>query len=143
MITLDPLGRPTFDSLLHTSRGTLFPDCFYSTFHDFISSVNDISASSPFTNIVDTSSKISGQTSLQMKFDEDKTTVSEMDGADVTCLPADSDRRIMRTWTDFDILEPHFSQEQENMEATAIKVDYAASYSAFKPIQVISSDTNS
>lgn len=78
-----------------------------------------------------------------MKFDEDKTTVSEMDGADVTCLPADSDRRIMRTWADFDILEPHFSQEQENMEATAIKVDYAASYSAFKPIQVISSDTNS
>lgn len=137
MIALEPSERPTFDAILHTSRGSLFPDCYYSTFHDFISSVNDISASSPFSNVVDTTSKISTQTSLQARTEEDKAVAADLVHMDAAFLPSDSDRRILRTWSDFDILEPHFSLDQEDMESTAIKVDYATNYSSFKPTQVM------
>lgn len=136
MIALDPSERPTFDEILHNSRDTLFPDCFYSTFHDFISSVNDISASSPFSNIVDTSLKVPGTTGPQARTDEE-TNIAEAVQADTLHLPTDSDQRISRIWSDFDILEPHFSVEQdETLEGTSVKIDYAANYSAFKPIQV-------
>ena len=36
MISLDPSERPTFDTLLHTSRGTVFPESFYSFLHNYI-----------------------------------------------------------------------------------------------------------
>lgn len=140
MISLEPAQRPTFDALLHSCRGTLFPDSFYSTFHDFISSVNDISISSPFSNVLDTSTKTSNQVSA--KTEEDKVVSSDPASPDLSSLPADSDRRIMRTWADFDILEPHFSVEQDDMDATAIKVDYATNYSSFKPLQVCYDRTN-
>ena len=48
MIGLEPSDRPSFDALLHQSRGNVFPESFYSSLHDFILSVNDISASNPF-----------------------------------------------------------------------------------------------
>ena len=103
MIALDPSERPTFDEILHNSRDTLFPDCFYSTFHDFISSVNDISASSPFSNVVDTSLKVPGQIGPQARTDEDRTSIAEAVQADTPHLPTDSDQRISRIWSDFDI----------------------------------------
>ncbi|EGO26710.1 hypothetical protein SERLADRAFT_355396 [Serpula lacrymans var. lacrymans S7.9] len=42
MIALDPTTRPTFDTLLHTSRGSVFPECFYSFLHNYVSSINDL-----------------------------------------------------------------------------------------------------
>ena len=44
MISLDPSDRPTFDILLHTSRGSVFPESFYSFLHNYVSSVNELSS---------------------------------------------------------------------------------------------------
>ncbi|KAF8892835.1 hypothetical protein CPB84DRAFT_1837361 [Gymnopilus junonius] len=44
MIALDPAERPTFDTLLYTSRGTVFPESFYSFLHNYVSSVNELSS---------------------------------------------------------------------------------------------------
>ncbi|KAI5119857.1 hypothetical protein M0805_000691 [Coniferiporia weirii] len=139
MIGIDPSSRPTFDSLLHTSRGSLFPECFYTTFHDFISSVNDITASTPFSNTVQTSSSGPAAQNAQVKTSsiDDKLPIRESSGAELFPLPVDSDRRITRIWTEFDVVEPFFSTLSEDMEATAVKVDYAANYSSHKPIQSI------
>ena len=41
---LDPSERPTFDTLLHTLRGTVFPESFYSFLHNHASSVNELSS---------------------------------------------------------------------------------------------------
>lgn len=42
MINLDPVDRTTFDMLPHTSRGAVFPECFRSFFHNYVSSINEL-----------------------------------------------------------------------------------------------------
>src|ERR1700733_9291391 len=49
MICLDPSARPTFDTLLHTSRGTVFPESFYSFLHNYVSSINELPTPPPFS----------------------------------------------------------------------------------------------
>ena len=44
MISLDPSERPAFNTLLHTSRGTVFPEFFYSFLHNYVFSVNELSS---------------------------------------------------------------------------------------------------
>ncbi|KAF9007713.1 hypothetical protein BDZ89DRAFT_1144434 [Hymenopellis radicata] len=51
MISLDPSARPTFDTLLHTSRGTVFPESFFSFLHNYVTSVNDLPVESPFKDM--------------------------------------------------------------------------------------------
>ena len=34
--------RPTFDTLLHTSHGTVLPECFYSFLYNYVSSINEL-----------------------------------------------------------------------------------------------------
>ena len=41
---LGPSERPTFDTLLRTLRGTVFPESFYSFLHNHASSVNELSS---------------------------------------------------------------------------------------------------
>ncbi|KZT63489.1 WD40 repeat-like protein [Daedalea quercina L-15889] len=50
MIAVDPAVRPSFDTLLHTSRGSVFPESFYSFFHNYVSSINELSGPSPFAS---------------------------------------------------------------------------------------------
>ncbi|THH10662.1 hypothetical protein EW145_g1172 [Phellinidium pouzarii] len=138
MIAIEPSSRPTFDSLLHVSRGSLFPECFYATFHDFITSVNDITASTPFSNTVHTSSGGLTTQNSQPRVSnlDDKSPSGESSNQDLLFLPVDSDRRIARIWNEFGVVEPFFSTDREDLGATAVKVDYATNYS-FKPIQSI------
>ena len=49
MIALDPPARPTFDTLLHTSRGAVFPESFYSFLHNYVSTVNEVDSPSFFS----------------------------------------------------------------------------------------------
>ncbi|KAH8119146.1 hypothetical protein DFH11DRAFT_1838620 [Phellopilus nigrolimitatus] len=140
MIAIDPSNRPTFDTLLHTSRGSLFPECFYSTFHDFISSVNDISASAPFSHTSSTpgAGSIAGQNAQSGGNTlDDRNILGEGPQTEIAALPVDSDRRMTRVWAEFDVVEPYFSIDEEDMETTTVKVDYATNYSSFKPIQSI------
>ncbi|KAL5523732.1 hypothetical protein ACEPAG_7905 [Sanghuangporus baumii] len=136
MVAIHPTMRPTFDSLLHTSRGTLFPECFYTTFHDFISSINDISASMPFFN---TSNALGGgvtPSQARQQTLEEKSSIADDPQETSNALPMDSDRRIMRIWTEFDVVEPCLF-ENASLGASTIKVDYTTQYTSFKPIQSI------
>lgn len=138
MVALDPSLRPTFDALLHTYRGSLFPEFFYSPLHDLMLSVNDLSGSSPFLSAVGTS-PVNGLVlpSSQRKpgAPDDRSSSSERHFADIPKLPTDSDRRIFRIWNEFDTVEPWVKVTQENFEAGSIKIDYLSTYS-FKPVQV-------
>lgn len=132
---MDPSARPSFDSVLHTSRGKLFPECFYTTFHDFISSINDISISTPFYNTSNTSG--GGATPVQARPQtlDEKSSVTDDPQEGSNALPVDSDRRITRIWSEFDVVEPCFT-DNAGMGMSTIKVDYTTQYTSFKPIQV-------
>ncbi|KAG8960407.1 Serine/threonine-protein kinase [Tulasnella sp. 419] len=113
MIALDPARRPTIAKLLQTARGSTFPESFYTFFHRFIQSVNDIedpvtSPASPFAKLHSTS--ITG-TSTPTEVGNLPTTSS-----DPPRLPSDSDTRIDRIWSEF--LEIEACLSEENMEAT-------------------------
>src|ERR1700761_3689808 len=84
MTSLDAQSRPSFDTLLQSSRGTLFPETFYSFLHNYISSVNELRAPSPFT------SRTGLHESLSLR-----------------SLPSDSDHRLERIWSEFDNVESY------------------------------------
>jgi phosphoinositide-3-kinase regulatory subunit 4 len=42
MLYLDPADRPTFDHLLATNRSTTFPEFFYTFFHQYNLTLNEI-----------------------------------------------------------------------------------------------------
>lgn len=134
MVALDPSSRPSFDTLLHTQRDIIFPECFYTPFYDLISSVNDISGPSLFFN---TSNTQIGSTPTASR---PKAGPVEDASADATeddiSLPNDSDRRIDRICAEFDVIEPCLATEKGGLENTITKVDYVSQYSLFKPIQV-------
>lgn len=143
MIALDPSERPSFDALLHQSRATVFPESFYSPLHDFILSVNDISASNPFTNAPQNAGETTPTTlSTQSKtstIDEkaayaDRTANSGNDNT--VPSPTDSDRRLHRIWSEFDAIEPHLKSESKDLSDTVTKIDFTINHYSLKPVQV-------
>lgn len=143
MITLDPSARPTFDSLLHTSRGTVFPECFYSFLHNYVSSLNDLPATSPFSptappNPGTPSTATFKPHSTTSGFSAAPSSVAEgTNGA----LPSDSDHRIERIWADYESVEPYLIPEtsDETVMAGDVKVDYGMSGGSSRPFQVCTS----
>ena len=117
MIAVDPVARPTFDQLLHTSRGSLFPEYFYSVMHDFISSVNDISGSFSFFNAALTSlNNLSALGNVQPRSASDeKASVGDGPRSEEPALPNDSDRRISRLWSEFEAIEPCFKEDGDGL----------------------------
>ena len=137
MIAIDPSLRPTFDQLLHTSRGTLFPESFYSLIHDFVSSVNDVSSSPLFANSSNPSlpSTLAMPSTQSRTAADDRASVSEAPRPENLVLPDDSDRRISRLWTEFEMIEP--ALKGVSYEGVgSMKIDYTPQYSSFKPMQV-------
>lgn len=131
MVALEPADRPLFDTILHTSRGTIFPESFYSPLHDFVSSVTDLSVSSPFTSVPSAGSAT--PTSSMPSAGDDKQPYTNGTPDDASILPTDSDRRIMRVWAEYDVIEPVISMTDL---AATVKIDFANNYSSSKPLQV-------
>lgn len=99
MVALEPSQRPTFDTLLHTSRGSAFPECFYSFLHNYVSSINELSSAFIFTK---SSPPIAeGHSS-----------------AEPTILPSDSDHRLEKIWTEYDSVEPYLLTEAVEQTVT-------------------------
>ena len=110
MTALDPNKRPSFDSLLQSSRGSIFPEAFYSFLHNYISSVNEISSPSPFTQ----------------RHEENKRKSN--------VLPSDSDRRLDRLWNEFDSVESYlFLHEDENDTTDTESLNPKIQYDAHPP----------
>ncbi|KAJ3554276.1 hypothetical protein NM688_g3197 [Phlebia brevispora] len=150
MIAIDPATRPTFETLLHTTRGTVFPESFYSFLHNYVASVNELSAGSPFS--ITASSHISSALATPIAATPTKPTVTATaptaafpTSGDVfnEPLPSDSDHRMERIWADYDSVEPYLltPSESESLEETVkepVKIEYSVnSAGAGKPLQDI------
>ena len=139
MIAVDPAVRPSFDTLLHTSRGSVFPDSFYSFFHNYVSSINELSSSSPFASTTGTAPPPTpiGATvkSPQAVAPQSLPGASTGDVSNEP-LPSDSDRRMERIWSDFESVEPFLSIDSTEEPVMDVKVDYMPSMGSYKPFQV-------
>lgn len=140
MITLDHTARPTFDTILHTSRGTVFPECFYSFLHNYVHTVCELSEKSPFLaspppTIVGTPTTTPvaqvpkpaqrAVLSMSQELQEDNT------------LPSDSDHRMERIWSDFESAETYLEQDANGGSPIEGKMEsLAAAPSASTPLQV-------
>ncbi|KAG6834307.1 hypothetical protein H0H93_010579, partial [Arthromyces matolae] len=127
MISLDPSARPTFDTLLHTSRGTVFPETFYSFLHNYVSSVNEISpvyqAPSPPTatpSIVPSSSASTLRTGSSLGPPLDAPTAVTTPEA----RPSEADHRIEKLWADYESVEPYLLVESADEHPPNITVDF-------------------
>ena len=144
MIAIDPSSRPTFDSLLHNARGTVFPETFYSFLHNYVASVNDLSSSSEFSFAPQPGpTPVTSATSTPINAKATTSASGLGSNGDVfnEPLPSDSDHRMERVWSDYESVEPYLLQpaETETLEETIkepVKVEYAAAAEPGKPFQV-------
>src|ERR1700722_4524233 len=152
MIALDPAARPTFDSLLHTSRGTVFPESFFSYLHNYVSSINEPPSSSMFGGVAAPNSASStvishatptsaGPPPRMNSTAGMAVTIAEAVGTELgsrEALPGDSDHRMERIWAEYESVEPYLLAPDADGEATVVgvKPDFAESVGASKPFRV-------
>ena len=149
MIAIDPAQRPTFDSLLHNARGTVFPETFYSFLHNYVASVNELSAPSPFsfpnqshpsttpatpTTAVPSSAKSTLTNAPHPVLSPDTERLGDQ-------LPSDSDHRVDRLWSDYESVEPYLlpNADGEDLADTVkdpVKIEYTSTNVVGKPLQV-------
>ncbi|KAL0061663.1 Serine/threonine-protein kinase [Marasmius tenuissimus] len=135
MISLDPSQRPTFDSLLHTSRGTVFPECFFSFLHNYVSSVNELPTTPPFAGLA---TPVTPSTTITPTPNPRSSQPPTLHGGAVTSnetLPSDSDHRLERLWADFESVEPYITAEMVDEPTMGITIDYNSTASTSKPFQ--------
>jgi len=141
MIALDHTARPTFDTALHTSRGVVFPECFYSFLHNYVHSVSEWSEKSPFAiSPPPTSAGTPTTTPIgQVPKPAQRAPLSmsqELQGDNV--LPGDSDHRMERIWSDFESVETYLEQDPNGGSPIEGKVESlpAAAAATSAPLQV-------
>ncbi|KIP05625.1 hypothetical protein PHLGIDRAFT_128766 [Phlebiopsis gigantea 11061_1 CR5-6] len=146
MIVIDPTQRPTFDALLHTARGTVFPETFYSFLHNYVASINELSSPSPFTfpSHLSTATPVTATPTTAKPIVSNATQPGLSNSPDELGepLPSDSDRRMERLWSDYESVEPYLlpTADSESMEDTVkepVKIEYATPNVAGKPFQDI------
>ncbi|KAF7796314.1 hypothetical protein EIP86_007491, partial [Pleurotus ostreatoroseus] len=143
MIAIDPAARPSFETLLHTARGTVFPESFYSFLHNYVASVNEPSSNAPFafpsshfsstsalvTPVSATPAGAKPGTAAEAGTAFPGTGAGAGDVANES-LPSDSDHRMERIWGDFDSVEPYLlTPEESALEETVkdpVKVEFGA-----------------
>lgn len=134
MITLDPNQRPTFDTLLHTSRGTVFPETFYSFLHNYVSSINEMPSNPPYSP----PSAAPSTSNTTIKPNSSTSNINPpSQSANHDVLPSDSDHRLERIWADYESVEPYILQESsEEVPEMDVKIDYNTLAPLSKPFQV-------
>jgi len=144
MINLDPAERPTFDSLLHTSRGAVFPESFYSFLHNYVSSINELSnetlLSNPSAPSTTAQIPIPPSVSSNLRPNSSSTMSPNVGGAiegKPDPLPNDSDHRLERIWADYESIEPYILPETNSDLEMDVKVEYMPSVNTnARPFQV-------
>ena len=141
MIALDHTARPTFDTVLHTSRGVVFPECFYSFLHNYVHSVCEWSEKSPFLISPPPTSTVTPTTTPvgQVPKPAQRAPMSmsqELQGDNI--LPSDSDHRMERIWSDFESVETYLEQDASGGSPIEGKVESlaAAATATYTPLQV-------
>jgi len=141
MIALDHTARPTFDTILHTSRGAVFPECFYSFLHNYVHSVCELSDKSPFlTSPPPASAGTPTTTPIAQAAQRAPLSMSqELQGENN--LPGDSDHRMERIWSDFESVETHLEHDANGGSPIEGKVEsLTAAPPTSTPLQVGFSD---
>ncbi|RPD52474.1 ARM repeat-containing protein [Lentinus tigrinus ALCF2SS1-7] len=135
MIAIDPSTRPTFDTLLHTSRGTVFPESFYSFLHNYVSSVNEVNSPSLFSASTTPSAGPSSATLSAHKGAGAAGSSSAALNGDMPNdpLPSDSDHRMERIWADYESVEPYLINETVEETVMDVKVDYTPQLISTRP----------
>jgi phosphoinositide-3-kinase, regulatory subunit 4 len=149
MIAVDPLQRPTFDSLLHNARGTVFPETFYSFLHNYVASINELSTPSPFSFSNQSHPSITAGTPITATPTTTKPAISNTTHPALSAdgdrlndpLPSDSDHRLERLWSDYESVEPYLlptaeNESLEDMIKDPINIEFATPNVAGKPLQV-------
>ncbi|EKM56683.1 uncharacterized protein PHACADRAFT_183284 [Phanerochaete carnosa HHB-10118-sp] len=151
MIAIDPSQRPTFDSLLHNARGTVFPEMFYSFLHNYVASVNELSSPSPFSfpnhshpsTTAPTPTNTTPTTAKPPVLPNAAHPVLSGDGDRLTDqLPSDSDHRMERLWSDYESVEPYLlpAVELGDLADTVkdpVRIEFATPNVVGKPVQDI------
>ncbi|TBU59830.1 hypothetical protein BD310DRAFT_1038276 [Dichomitus squalens] len=135
MIAIDPNSRPTFDTLLHTSRGTVFPESFYSFLHNYVSTVNEVNYSSLFSATATPSTIPASATVSAHKGAGPNASASANLNGDLPNdpLPSDSDHRMERIWADYESVEPYLINEAVEETVMDVKIDYAPQPMSSRP----------
>ena len=142
MINLDPSERPTFDTLLHTSRGSVFPESFYSFLYNYVSSINEPSSETLVVNNP-ANTPVHGHSSIPSTVSSNLRPASsnlnpgnELKPSDL--LPSDSDHRLERIWGDYESIEPYILPESSPPPDMDVTVEYPPSVDSpgGKPFQV-------
>ena len=148
MIAIDPVERPTFDSLLHNARGSVFPETFYSFLHNYVASINELSTPSPFSSSQSYPSTTAGtpvtatpSTSKPVASNASHAVLSPDGDRLSDPLPSDSDHRMEKLWSDYESVEPYLlpTNEDGELEDTIkdpVKIEFATPNVAGKPLQV-------
>ena len=137
MIAIDPATRPTFDTLLHTSRGTVFPESFYSFLHNYVSTVNEVSSPSLFSATATPSTVPSSATVSAHKAGPNAAPGASLNGdLPNDPLPSDSDHRMDRIWADYESVEPYLINEAVEETVMDVKIDYAPQLVSSRPFHV-------
>ena len=138
MIVLDHAARPTFEAILHTSRGTVFPECFYSFLHNYVHSVCELPEKSPFPTFPPPATGTPTTTPIsQVPKPTQRAPLSmsqELQGDNN--LPSDSDHRMERIWSDFESAEIYLEQEASGGSLLGSKVGSLTAAPTSIPLQV-------
>ncbi|KAH0578433.1 hypothetical protein H2248_003581 [Termitomyces sp. 'cryptogamus'] len=141
MIALDPVARPTFDTILHVSRGSVFPECFYSFFHSYVSTINDISPTYQAPSPPTAAPSGIGHSSFTTL--RPGSSLSHASGAPTAetaseAHPSEADHRMEKLWADFESVEPYFLTDAAGGPSSNISVDYTStSTNLLRPFQDI------
>lgn len=143
MINLDSTKRPSFDTLLHTSRGTVFPESFYSFLHNYVSSINDLPTDLPLASAPQPGASISGPSSVAPSVSGTTTRSTSSSVPPTTlettldALPSDSYHRLERIWADYESIEPYIVPEPTEESSIDVKIEYTSTFlGTGKPLQV-------
>ena len=151
MINIDPAERPTFDTLLHTSRGGVLPESFYSFLHNYVSSLNEPSTESVAANNPSQAAtplhpsipSSSSATTIRPSHSGGTVNTVVSTGSEVKTesLPSDSDHRLERIWADYESIEPYIAPEAAASPDMDVKVEFMpALNTTSKPFQVSSAN---
>jgi phosphoinositide-3-kinase regulatory subunit 4 len=147
MIALTPSARPTFEALLHSVRGVVFPEVFYSFLHGYVWSINElpitVTTAFPTHPATGASPEI-----LTPATSAAPATVSTVKSGSVTPVHAvdtkvpeatvlrDADHKMEKIWADYESVEPYLLEDTGENTVTDVRVDYAPAETQGKPFQV-------
>ena len=143
MIALNPSARPPFDTLLHSVRGTVFPEVFYSFLHGYVSSINELPATTLSVPVTTTAASpeimtpATSSTATPTVKGGTGTPIPTLDAkVPEAAVPRDADNKMEKIWADYESVEPYLVEDGSEDTVTDVRVEYGPAETPGKPLQV-------